>query len=154
MIIENYVCTLEQSKKLGELGFNRGCLFCWAAREYNDTPSLWMALCASALVTLGNDDTLFYPAYSSQDIEEAISGLCFSWNQSVMPSDQQPCAEEVMKIFHFSYLNRFKLDEEMSQNEKENPDFIFQKYKLEAKNEVIARAEFLIYLLEKKSDGE
>lgn len=71
MNLENYACTLEQAKKLKELGVERESIFVWwkdaGCDEYDIRLSVY-----SHIVLAGYDSL---PAYTSQELYEIIQGV-------------------------------------------------------------------------------
>jgi hypothetical protein len=122
--LENYVCTLEQSKKLCELGVEQSeALYHWVEGNYlmrneerNDMPPNW------------------YPskrigaAFTNQELGELINDEISEYNYSIW----QECT-----------ANPFCWMKEVDCNL-----LVFEKT---SKSEAQARAEFLIYLLENKN---
>jgi len=122
MNLENYVCTLEQSKKLDKLLGRRGGIFVWikmgddfgvrGVHELNKWyPATWIEI-------------EHYNAYTSQEMEEEIAG-CVSkyWYKRF---------NKELSEFHFGH----------------SPDF--PVLLIESMPDAQACAEFLIYLLENK----
>jgi hypothetical protein len=131
--LENYVCTLEQAKRLKELGVEQDSLF------------IYMQSFHEAIYTLVNANNNFLPrpedysAFTSQELGEMISTL--------FPD--------------LRVAQTLKKDREYESDEKEGYLFLKEHcsgmwlecaeiYTSYANTEAQARAEFLIYILEKK----
>jgi hypothetical protein len=122
MKLENYVCTLEQAKKLKELGVGRESIFSWF-RHSGD--SQFDIRRYEEIVLAGYEQV---GAYTSQELAEEIFKFCDQFRQNI--SDDEIRMEAI-------YSKRLSV--------------ICPSYmKIPNITEARARAEFLIYLLENR----
>lgn len=148
----DYVCTLEQAKKLKELGCELSVFFHYEIvsdylvelRLYNGTP----------LSSYVNDYTAFkktccentYPAFTSQELRELI---CQEHNEELFYDIV--LYEDNFNVdtneYSFYYTVRQIKDDGSFYDKSES---CYDRERITAKNEVQARAELLIHLLEKK----
>jgi hypothetical protein len=169
--IKDYVCTLEQAKRLAELNVNQDSLYYYALDETSkafcvvdasqketikvdlvcsdDGTTVMSKITAKLQKQKSNINT--YSAFTSQEIEELISNITntLHWSQGKNISHKviTPISTRLEKsnpqlISFFSYV--------YSTEFKDLSDQVEYKITSKCTNEAQARAEFLIYLLENK----
>lgn len=136
-VIDDYVCTFEQSKKLCELGVAESSFYYYISpcKKNNNTATLICRKYDKLIIGVP-----FYSAFTSQELGELIT-------ENI---------EHVWQQFIFNYignkhidLHAVVIDKEMSKiNNRQQLEWLCLKSL--SFNEAQARAAFLIYLLENK----
>jgi hypothetical protein len=120
--IENYVCTLDQSKKLKELGIEKDSLHSWVHE-----PRLLYVI-SNNYEKITDPRVISYPAFTSQELLELILMRIDSKKYAV-------CGDKIGEPAYYDYTEQYKYFIDTI-----NPN----------KSEAQERAKFLIYLLEQQ----
>lgn len=142
MNLESQVCTLEQARKLKELGVDEDNYFYWLFEDVilSDIERSKVVTCQNLMVI--NNLMSSIKAYTSSELGEMISAICdLGWEQSIITAFKD---KKYNKI-HFKYPSK---EEGCGIYDNGFDMYYFSKIMLEAH----ARAEFLIYLLDNRDN--
>lgn len=121
-IIENYVCTLEQAKRLKELGIKQNSLFYYVPSMFHGGTFI------IEYFSIKTEDK--YAAFTSQELGELIEDIRHGVSHEIIFAD-------IFRFFQLDYISTTDRQTEIL-------------FEIKSENEAQARAEFLIYLLEGK----